>query len=133
MDRAIRPAGSTLGKACIALSLLCSGLAPALLVAPAATAQPGASGPAVAGAAGTVTLSFSPIADTYVDSGAASTSFGSSSIVYVDAVTAKYSFLKFNLSGIGGRTVVGARLRMYNKDGSPHGGRVFSFPSNSWS
>ena len=40
--------------------------------------------------------------------------------------------MRFNLSGLEGRPVLDARLRLYNKDSSPQGGRVWSISSNSW-
>lgn len=78
------------------------------------------------------TLAFTPVADTYVDSSVPSSSFGTSSSMYDDASPAKQSFLRFNVSGLEGRPVLDARLRLYNKDASPQGGRVWSISSNSW-
>jgi hypothetical protein len=78
------------------------------------------------------TLSFVPVADTYVDSSAPSSSFGSSISMYDDASPVKQSFLRFNVSGLYGRPVLDARLRLYNKDASPEGGRVWSIASNFW-
>ncbi len=78
------------------------------------------------------TLAFTPVADTYVDASAPSSSFGSSSSMYDDASPTKQSFLRFNLSGLEGRPVLDARLRLNNKDSSPQGGRVWSISSNSW-
>jgi hypothetical protein len=79
------------------------------------------------------TLSFTPVADTYVDSSLPSSSFGSSSSMYDDASPVKQSFLRFNVNGLDGRPVLDARLRLYNKDASPQGGRVWSISSNAWS
>jgi hypothetical protein len=79
------------------------------------------------------TLSFTPVADTYVDSSAPGSSFEASRSMYDDASPVKQSFLRFNVSGLHGRPVLDARLRLYNKDPSPQGGRVWSISSNSWS
>jgi hypothetical protein len=78
------------------------------------------------------TLAFTPVADTYVDASVPGSSFGTSSSMYDDATPIKQSFLRFNVSGLGGRPVLDARLRLYNKDASPQGGRVWSISSNSW-
>jgi hypothetical protein len=78
------------------------------------------------------TLAFTPVADTYVDSSVPSSSFGSSTSMYDDASPVKQSFVRFNVSGLDGRPVLDARLRLYNKDSSPQGGRVWSIASNSW-
>jgi PKD repeat protein/glucose/arabinose dehydrogenase len=81
----------------------------------------------------TETLTFVPEADTYVDSSVPTTSKGSSLGLEVDTTPTKQSFLRFPVSGIGGRDVVGVRLRMYNVNASASGGRVFSMSSDSWS
>jgi hypothetical protein len=78
------------------------------------------------------TLAFTPVADTYVDASVPASSFGTSSSMYDDASPTKQSFLRFNVSGLGGRPVLDARLRLYQKDASPQGGRVWSISSNSW-
>jgi len=82
---------------------------------------------------GTDTFVFTPEADTYVDSSQPTTSYGTSTSLRVDASPASQSFLRFKPSQLEGRKVLGARLRMYQRDASPLGGRVFSMSSNSWS
>ena len=81
---------------------------------------------------GTETLTFSPVADAYVDAAAPGTSFGTTGSLKVDAQSVKQSFMKFNVSGIGTRAVTAVRLRLYQKDTSPFGGRVVRISSNSW-
>ena len=78
------------------------------------------------------TLAFTPVADTYVDASVPGSSFGTASSMYDDASPAKQSFMRFNLSGLEGRPVLDARLRLNNKDSSPQGGRVWSISNNSW-
>jgi hypothetical protein len=102
----------------VALALACFG---ALILAPGLAS------------AATETLSFTPVADTYVDASLPSSSFGSSVSMYDDASPVKQSFVRFNVTGLSGRPVLDARLRLYNKDSSPQGGRVWSIASNSWS
>ncbi|MGH2572455.1 MAG: DUF7594 domain-containing protein [Actinomycetota bacterium] len=77
-------------------------------------------------------FSFVPEADTYVDSSRPASSFGTSSSLYADASPVKQSFLRFRVAGIEGRTVTRVRLRLYQTDSSPLGGRVHSITSNIW-
>ncbi|MDQ3952508.1 MAG: DNRLRE domain-containing protein [Actinomycetota bacterium] len=78
------------------------------------------------------TLTFSPVADAYVDAAAPGQSFGTTGSLKVDAKSVKQSFMKFDVSGIGTRAVTNVRLRLYQKDTSPFGGRVAGISSNSW-
>src|SRR5919197_4793494 len=81
----------------IAVALACFG---ALMLAPGRAS------------AAVETLSFTPVADTYVDSSAPGSSFETSRSMYDDASPEKQSFLRFNVSGFNGRPVLGARLRI---------------------
>lgn len=67
---------------------------------------------------------FVATADTYVDSSRPSTALGSSSGLDVDAQPARTTLLRFDLSGLAGRTVLSASLRMWQVDASKTGGRV---------
>jgi hypothetical protein len=78
------------------------------------------------------TLIFTPVADAYVDASLPDSSFGTSTALWVDAQPAKQAFLRFSVTGVSGRDVVGVRLRLYQTDSSPSGGRIFSMNSNSW-
>jgi PKD repeat protein len=82
--------------------------------------------------AGTQTLTFTPEADTWVDATRPSTSFGTSSRMDVDTSPLSQSFVRFRVAGIDGRAVLGARLRLYQRDASRTGGRVFAMSSNTW-
>jgi hypothetical protein len=88
--------------------------------------------PMVARAATNDTLIFTPVADAYVDASLPGSSFGSSTSLWVDAQPAKQSFVRFSVSGVSGRSVVGVHLKVLQRDASPSGGRVFSISSNSW-
>jgi len=83
-------------------------------------------------AASNDTLIFTPLADAYVDASLPNDSFGTSPYLWVDALPARQSFLRFQVTGVSGRTVVAVRLRMFQTDSSPSGGRVFSITSSSW-
>jgi len=86
-----------------------------------------------AGATEVDTFVFTPEADTYVESSQPTTSFGKSSSLRVDASPASQTLLRFHPSGLSGRHVVSARLRLYQRDASQLGGRVFAMSSSSWS
>ncbi len=81
---------------------------------------------------GTETLKFTPEADTWVDATRPTTSFGTSSQFEVDTSPQSQSYLRFRVAGIAGRQVRAVRLRMFQRDASRTGGRVFSMSSNSW-
>jgi myo-inositol-hexaphosphate 3-phosphohydrolase len=81
----------------------------------------------------TSSLSFNPVADARVTSQYANQNFGSdlnltanNGSLYIDQ-----SFLKFTVSGIAGRTVVSAKLRLYTVNGSIDGAKIVQ-SSTSW-
>ena len=80
----------------------------------------------------TVKMSYEPTADTYVNSTAPDTEYGTSSTLAVDGKPPTQVFLRFDVSGVGGRPVLGARLRLYQRDSSDIGGRVNSITDTSW-
>jgi hypothetical protein len=80
----------------------------------------------------TQTLTFTPVADAYVDAATPGQSYGDTGSLKVDAKSVKQSFMKFDVSGIAGRAVTDVRLRLWQKDTSPFGGRVVRISSNSW-
>lgn len=89
-------------------------------------ALPGSAGAAVA------TVSFGAEVDTYVSSAYPTTAFGTTTALSADASPKKQAFLRFDVQGLAGRSVVDARLRLYSTDSSNSGGRVFSASSTSW-
>lgn len=80
----------------------------------------------------TDTLTFSPVADAYVDAAEPGTTFGTTGSLKVDGSSVKQSFMKFSVSGIGTRYVNDVKLRLYQKDVSPFGGRVSRISTNAW-
>lgn len=81
---------------------------------------------------GVETLTFTPEADTWVDASRPTTASGSSSQMRVDTSPLSESFLRFRVAGIAGRQVRAVRLRMFQRDASRTGGRVFATSSNTW-
>ncbi len=72
-----------------------------------------------------------PIADSYVLSTSPTTNYGTSANIYVDADGIKFSYLKFDLSGVSG-TVTGVTLRIYAASSQSIGYRVFAVADTSW-
>jgi hypothetical protein len=77
-------------------------------------------------------FSFTPVADTYVDASYPTSSFGAAGSFWADNSPARIAFMRFQLSGLSGRTVVDTRLVLHQVDASSFGGRVFKISSNSW-
>ena len=78
------------------------------------------------------TFVFTPRADVSVDSSRPSTSNGTSRSLRVDTTPVAQSFLRFAPTGLAGRQILSAQLRMYQRDASDFGGRVSSISSTAW-
>ena len=77
-------------------------------------------------------LTFKPVADAYVDASTPTTSYGTGSSLWVDGSPLKQAFMRFQLDGLAGREIQSVRLRLYQKDASPLGGRVFAISDSGW-
>ncbi len=76
---------------------------------------------------------FSTASDAYIRENAPDTRHGSQTILVVAAnPDDRNTLLKFNVSGINGRKVTSAKLRLSVKDGSPSGGDFYKITNNSW-
>ena len=75
-------------------------------------------------------------ADTYVDSAAPATVFGTQTTISADASPTRYVFLRFDLTAVTG-TISAATLRLHTRDtadaASPAGGTVRRITGNAWS
>jgi len=82
------------------------------------------------------TTTFTPTADTYVDSLDPTTNFGSSTEVGVDASEVKNLYLRFDLSAVSG-TITSAKLRLHVDDSataaSSNGGTYTLTSNTTWS
>jgi PKD repeat protein/glucose/arabinose dehydrogenase len=81
------------------------------------------------------TLVFEPVADTYVEDQSPDQGFGDAlQVRVVNAPVHREAFLKFDVEGLGGRDVVGARLvaRQLEENGAAFGGSVHAVDSTSW-
>ncbi|MFG2046716.1 DNRLRE domain-containing protein [Micromonospora sp. NPDC048935] len=104
----------------------------AVLVLVAATAAVVVTG---ADAASAASVTFTPVADTYVQNDAASTNYGTSTQIVVDNSPVRRSFLRFTVSGVSG-TVTSAKLRLRTisgNDGSDVGGTFRRMSNTTWS
>ncbi|MEV4639741.1 DNRLRE domain-containing protein [Actinoplanes sp. NPDC049548] len=88
-----------------------------------------------AGAASAAATTFTPVADTYVQSDTATTNYGTSTQVVVDNSPVRRLFLRFSVSGLSG-PVTSAKLRLRTigtNDGSPQGGAFRAMSNTTWS
>jgi hypothetical protein len=77
-------------------------------------------------------LSFAPSDDASVESAWPSTNFGAAPTLEVDASPVQEFLLRFEVSGLAGRTVQGATLRLRNTNSATSGGRVHATSQDSW-
>ncbi|WBC15000.1 DNRLRE domain-containing protein [Micromonospora sp. WMMA1998] len=87
------------------------------------------------GAASAASVTFTPVADTYVQSDAAGTNYGTATQIVVDNSPVRRMFLRFTVSGVSG-TITNATLRLRTisgNDGSNVGGTVRAMSSTTWS
>ncbi len=78
------------------------------------------------------TITLTPIADTYVRADTPASSSGTSTTLIADGSPVKRTLLKFNISGVAGRPVLRAVLRMWCIDPSSLGGTVHGVPDTTW-
>jgi cell division septation protein DedD len=77
------------------------------------------------------TLTFTSVADSYVNQSNPSLNFGTQASIRVDGSPLVRSFLRFNISGVNG-TVSKVTLRIYANSASAGGFTVKKVPDNSW-
>ena len=77
-------------------------------------------------------LTFTPVADTYVNSSLPSTNFGTATDLGVDASPTQEAYLKFDVTGVGS-SVTSARLRLYVINPGPSAGTAARMSNTSWS
>ena len=78
------------------------------------------------------TLTFSPVADAYTFRNASNTNYGNASALLVDGSPQARTYFKFTVSGLTGKSIVSAKLRLYAVDPSDAGGRLHRVSSTSW-
>ena len=80
------------------------------------------------------TLSFAPVADSHGKSNSATKNYGAEALIRLRQGTSPTdtfynTYLRFTVSGIAGRTVTGAKLRLFSTDGGPNGGSLYKMGS----
>src|SRR5207249_850935 len=83
------------------------------------------------------TITFSPVADTYVDSGAATKVFGTATIMQAASSPVRQAFLRFQVTGVAPLKVQQALVRLTvgsaSTDASAVGGTLRAITNNTWS
>jgi hypothetical protein len=77
------------------------------------------------------TFTFNPQADAYVNAASPTTNFGSSKTLYEDSSPIEHSYVRFNVTGLGGAPTK-ATLKLFANSTSSTGFDVFSVSDNSW-
>jgi hypothetical protein len=78
------------------------------------------------------TLTFTAVADTWVQDISPTTNYGAQPSVGVDGSPVKHILLRFDVAGLGGRPVLSAKLRVYCVDPSSLGGELHRVANTSW-
>ena len=81
-----------------------------------------------------ISTNLTPIADTYVNGGASTTNYGTTtSMITKTSSTDRYAYLKFDLSGVSG-SITSAKLKLFTKSLSSASTRsVYALSNDSWS
>src|SRR5262245_9491944 len=80
----------------------------------------------------TETLAFAPLADAYVESTAPTTNFNADARLRADLVPVRIAYLRFAVTGVQGRAVHNARLRLQVSGQSTSGGALHLISDHSW-
>src|SRR5262249_26783844 len=80
----------------------------------------------------TQTLTFAPVADTWVDASAPSSNLNNDVALKVDGSPIAISYLRFTVTGVNGRPVQQARLRLGVSGISVFGGSIHKISNNTW-
>jgi len=103
------------------------------LLAPAALLLALLARPSAAQVAATETLAFPVVADTYVESTLPTSNFDTDARLRADADPIRISYLRFTVSGLGGRPVQQARVRVGVSGPSTKGGTIHAISDRTWS
>lgn len=80
---------------------------------------------------GTV-LTFTATHDAFIRPDLQDTKFGKAVTLETDNNPVKHFLIKFNVSGTSGKQILGAKIRLFARDSSDHGGDFYKALSNSW-
>jgi hypothetical protein len=79
------------------------------------------------------TLTYVPVADSYVNQSDPTQNFGDNNSIRVDGSPLVRAYLRFNVNGINGSPVTKVTLKIYANSSSSAGFSVNQIPDNSWS
>lgn len=82
--------------------------------------------------ANTVSLTFNPVADVYVDAANPTAQYGAAEDLRTGASPEQVSYLRFSVQGVSGRRVTRVLLKLYTNSGSNDGFRVQQVSDNTW-
>jgi hypothetical protein len=105
-----------------------SASAPTATATPTATQTPTPTSTATAGLSAT----FTPLADTYVNAGSTGTNYGASTTLRADSSPDVHSYLRFSVLGLGGKSIVRARLLIFANSSSAQGISALAVADNTW-
>ena len=80
----------------------------------------------------TPTAAFPDLADAYVDASHPSINYGTLNALRVDASPVVHSYVRFSVSGLGGKTITQARLILYAANSSGTGISAVTVENHSW-
>jgi acid phosphatase type 7 len=78
-------------------------------------------------------VTYTPLADTYVNAGSVGTNYGTSTTLRVDASPDLHSYLRFSVLGLGGKAITRARLQIFANSSSTQGISALAVADNTWS
>jgi hypothetical protein len=78
------------------------------------------------------TLTFTPVADSYVNQSDPSANFGTNKSIRVDGSPQVHSYLRFEVNGISNSPVTKVTLRIYANSASSRGFEVYKVADNNW-
>jgi chitodextrinase len=77
-------------------------------------------------------LTFGPVADTYVSATNPNTNYGTATTLRTDGSPDLHGYLRFNVQGIAGRTISKVTLKLYANSSSNQGIQILTVSDNTW-
>jgi chitodextrinase len=77
-------------------------------------------------------LTFGPVADTYVSASSPTSNYGTATTLRTDGSPDLHGYLRFNVQGIAGRTISKVTLKLYANSSSNQGIQILAVSDNSW-
>jgi hypothetical protein len=81
---------------------------------------------------GTASMTFAPVADTYVDSASPTATHGSATTLRLDGSPDIHAYLRFTVSGLSGVTITRVRLLLFANNSDSSGIQALAVADNTW-